>query len=425
MREEIMMILRMLEEGKITSEQAALLIEAVDGAVGLHTSEEPSLIPERDGDEPKQSEPPVSSKKPDMTEVRDLADKLSGLADVVDRAALENLVERIRDTVESAVKSTDRVIDRVQQEVRERRRSVESGGEDTSVMHWPKAIVEPFQRMFSPSITVEKIVDGDFPGESGKKIDVELSTWNGRITVEPWDEPGFRVNVTANLIPAVQSQTSGGAGETLLDELLKCDVADDSLKIKLSHGRAVSGASFNVKLPRKFLYDMDLETENGRVSLGGFECRMIRVGTSNGRIDLDNTRATITELETSNGRINVSGVSQRLSAKTSNGGITVIPRKAVGESQYELATSNGAIEVQVADADKVGYHIDAKTSLGRIALDLPNLAYQVRDEGTVRREVITETSGYSEKTDKLTIKARTSNGQVRIVSRQEVVTDQE
>ncbi|HHX25686.1 MAG TPA: hypothetical protein GX721_03350, partial [Firmicutes bacterium] len=78
-----------------------------------------------------------------------------------------------------------------------------------------------------------------------------------------------------------------------------------------------------------------------------------------------------------------------------------------------------------ADADKVGYHIDAKTSLGRIALDLPNLAYQVRDEGTVRREVITETSGYSEKTDKLTIKARTSNGQVRIVSRQEVVTDQE
>ena len=86
----------------------------------------------------------------------------------------------------------------------------------------------------------------------------------------------------------------------------------------------------------------------------------------------------------------------------------------MGESQYELTTSNGAIEVQVADADKVGYHIDAKTSLGRIALDLPNLAYQVRDEGTVRREVITETSGFSKNADRLTIKARTSNGQVRI-----------
>ena len=37
MREEIVMILKMLEEGKITSEQAVLLIEAVDEAVGLHT----------------------------------------------------------------------------------------------------------------------------------------------------------------------------------------------------------------------------------------------------------------------------------------------------------------------------------------------------------------------------------------------------
>jgi DUF4097 and DUF4098 domain-containing protein YvlB len=160
---------------------------------------------------------------------------------------------------------------------------------------------------------------------------------------------------------------------------------------------------------------MDLETKNGRVSLSGFECRMIRVETSNGRIDLDNAHTVIAELETSNGRINVSGVTQRLSARTSNGGITVIPRKIAGESQYELITSNGAIEVQVADADKVGYHIDAKTSLGRITLDLPNLAYQVRDEGTARREVITETSGFSESADRLTIKARTSNGPVRIV----------
>ncbi len=191
-------------------------------------------------------------------------------------------------------------------------------------------------------------------------------------------------------------------------------MADDSLKVKLSHGKAVSGASFNVRLPRKFLYDMDLETQNGRVSLGEFECRMITVETSNGRIDLDNTRGVMTQLETSNGRINVNGITQRLSARTSNGGITVMPRKIAGESQYELTTSNGAIEVQVADADKVGYHIDAKTSLGRISLDLPNLAYQVRDEGTVRREILTETSGFSESTDKLTIKARTSNGQIRI-----------
>jgi DUF4097 and DUF4098 domain-containing protein YvlB len=416
MREEVIMILNMLEEGKITSEQAASLIEAVDDAMGLRAPEESSPAAEGDGEKPEEPEQTPSSKKPEMIEVKRLVDKLSGLADVVDRAAFENLAEKIRETVESAVKSTDQVIDRVQQEVRDRRRSVESDDEDASMARWSKTILEPFQRMFSPSIRVEKVIEGSFGGESGKKIDVALSTRNGSIVVEPWDEPGFRVNVTANVVPAAEGQANDcGAAKALVEELLKCDAADDSLKIKAVHGKALTGASFDVKLPREFLYDMDLKTQNGRVSLGEFECRMIKVETSNGRIELDNTGGVITELETSNGRIDVSAVTQRLSAKTSNGGITIIPRKITGESQYVLKTSNGAIEVKLEDADKVGYHIDAKTSLGRIVVDLPNLAYQVRDEETVRREVVAETSGFSEDTDRLTIKARTSNGQVRIM----------
>ena len=409
MREEVMMILKMLEEGKITVDQAASLIEAVNEVVGLDA-------PEGDSGKSKESEPRPSLKGPDMAEVKGLVDKLSGLADVVDRAAFENLAEKIRSTVESAVKSTDQVIDRVQQEVRDRRRSVESDDEEASMARWSKAILEPFQRMFSSGIKVEKVIEGSFEGEAGKKIDVVFITRNGSIVVEPWDEPGFHVNVTANVIPAVEGKVNDcGAAKALMEELLKCDATDHSLKIHAGHGKALAGASFDVRLPREFLYDMDLKTQNGRVSLGEFGCRMIRVETSNGRIELDNTHGVITELDTSNGRINVSGITERLSAKTSNGGITVIPLKITGESQYELKTSNGAIEVKLADADKVGYHIDAKTSLGRIVVDLPDLAYQVRDEGTVQREVVAETSGFSEDTDRLTIKARTSNGQVRIM----------
>lgn len=416
MREEVMMILKMLEEGKITSEQASSLIEAIDDAVGFRASGESFETPEGDGEKSEESKPTPSSKGPGMTEVKGLVDKLSGLVDVVDKEALDNLAETIRETVESAVKSTDQVIDRVQQEV-DRRLRVESDDEDDSLARWSKAILEPFQRMFSPSIRVEKVVEGGFKGEAGKKIDIALITRNGSIVVEPWDESGFRVIMTANVIPAVEGRTNDyEAANALVEEFLKCGVTDDSLKIKAGHERALAGASFDVKLPREFLYDMDLKTQNGRVSLGEFECRMIKVETSNGRIELDNTHGVITELESSNGRINVSGITRRLSARTSNGGIAVIPRRITGESEYELKTSNGAIEVQLADADRVGYHIDAKTSRGCIVLDLPGLAYLARDEGTARRELITETSGFSESTDRLTIKARTSNGQVRIVN---------
>lgn len=416
MREEVMMILKMLEEGKITSEQASSLIEAIDDAVGLRIPEESFETPEGDDEKSEESKPTPSSKVPGVAEIKGLVDKLSGLVDVVDREAFENLAEKIRETVESAVKSTDQAIDRVQQEVRGRKIRVESDDEDASRARWSKAIVEPFQRMFSPSIRVEKVIEGSLAGESGKEIDVALITQNGSIAVEPWDEPGFRVKTTAHVTPAAEGRTNDcETAKAVLEELLKYEATDNSLEIKVSHGKALSGASLDVKLPREFLYDMDLETQNGRVGLGQFQCKMIRVKTSNGRIELDNTRGVIMELEASNGRIDVSGIAQRISAKTSNGGITVIPRKITGDSQYELKTSNGAIEVKLADADKAGYHIEAKTSMGRIVVDLPDLAYQVRDEETVRREVVAETSGFSENTDRLTIKARTSNGQVRIM----------
>jgi len=37
---------------------------------------------------------------------------------------------------------------------------------------------------------VEKVVEGSFKGEAGKKIDIALITRNGSIVVEPWDESG-------------------------------------------------------------------------------------------------------------------------------------------------------------------------------------------------------------------------------------------
>ena len=166
--------------------------------------------------------------------------------------------------------------------------------------------------VLSLSTNVEKVVDGSFQGEDGKKIDVKLSTWNGRINVEPWDEPGFRVTVTADAVLGRERETPSEADSTMLDDVFEYDVADDSLKVKLHDSRAaVRGASLNVKLPRRFVYDMDLETQNGHVSVGELECRMVKVETSNGRIELDNTYAVISELETSNGRIVLTGVTKR------------------------------------------------------------------------------------------------------------------
>ena len=81
MREEIMMILGMLEEGKITSDQAALLIEAVVETVGLYDLEEPLPSFKDDAKNAGECHHHESAEKPGGEGVKGVADKLSGLAD--------------------------------------------------------------------------------------------------------------------------------------------------------------------------------------------------------------------------------------------------------------------------------------------------------------------------------------------------------
>lgn len=439
MQEEHMMILKMLEEGKITAEEAAALIEAVDEATGASGGagfEEAGEMPEgarpeeawRDasqessGAEGEKDGAAATGRKrpyrPDLSRLRGLADKLSRLAEVADGPALENLAGRIERTVERAMREKERVLERA---MREKERAIERMEKGISKVHWhhkghgvmppwAETFTEPLLGIFSPGVKVEKVLEGTFAEES-RGIDVEATTSNGSITIEPWDETGFRIEVRAHV------RMAGGdpkAAQAKLDEDLEYETTAGGLRIKCNAGGAISGASLTMRLPRKLQYDLALETSNGKVEIGSLDCSTIEAETSNGRITLDETRAATAELETSNGRIQCTGTARKLTAETSNGRIVVAPGKISGEAKYELETSNGSIEVQLATDAEVGYSIEAETSLGGIHVDLPDLVYRVNSGGMGHREVVAITSGYDEKANRLRIKAETSNGSITV-----------
>ncbi len=475
MREEHMMILEMLEEGKITSEEAAALIEALEEAV---EAEEEAVQEGGEGREDREAARPVEGHEgaagesggptdsaaggtgaagapsegaqeageageteeagetgeareagesgrvreagrhgPDFTKIRMLADKLSRLAEIADGPALESLAERIEKTVEKAMREKERVVEQAR---REEERTMEKLKEGISEAHrhyrvhdpaaWIESFTEPFLGAFAPGFRVKKVLEGAFD-EQLKSIDIEATTSNGSITIEPWDGAGFRVEVRAR----VRNTTGDPAvAQARLEEAIDYEATPGRLRIDCSGAKVVSGASLVIQLPRSFQYDLELESSNGKVEIGRLECGRVEVETSNGRISFDGQSADAAELETSNGRIQCMGAAKRLVAETSNGSIFVAPARVTGDAAYELETSNGSIEVQLASDDDVGYSIEAETSQGDIHVDLPNLVYQVNTRSVGHKEIVASTPGYDEKANRLQVKAETSNGSITI-----------
>ncbi|MDK2930959.1 MAG: hypothetical protein PWR07_1090 [Bacillota bacterium] len=476
-REEHMMILKMLEEGKITSEEAAALIDALDEAVegeegapceggegspGLReaareagqTGEErkdaagacagagagagaharagagadagadagaatgdAAGTEGRDADEGGRAWGTVGH-GPDFAKIRALADKLAHLAEASYGPALESLAERIEKTVERAMKEKERAIERA---MRAKERAAEKLGEDFSEPHlrfrwgepsaWVEAFTEPFLGAFAPGVRVKKTFEGSFDAKVNR-VTIEATTSNGGITIEPWDGPGFRVEIRARVRGAAGDP---GAAQARLEDSIEYETGPGRLRIDCSGGKVVSGAALTIQLPRGFQYDLDLETSNGKVEVGTLECGTIEVETSNGRIDLDGARAVVAKLETSNGRIQCKGAAKKLVAETSNGSIFVAPARPAGNAVYELETSNGSIEVQLAASGDVGYSIEAETSHGGIHVDLPNLVYQVNTTSMGHKEIVASTAEYEARANKLRIKAETSNGSITII----------
>jgi len=475
-REEHMMILKMLEEGKITSEEAAALIDALDEAVEVEEG-----VPCEGGEgspglrEPGREAGQTSEERkdaagafaragagaharagagagagagadagaagdaarteggetgeggrewesvghgPDFAKIRALAHKLAHLAEASYGPALESLAERIEKTVERAMEERGRAIERA---MRAKERAAEKLGEDISEPHrrfrwgepsaWAEAFTEPFLGAFAPGVRVKKTFEGSFDAKLNR-VTIEATTSNGGITIEPWDGPGFRVEIRARVRGAASDP---GAAQARLEEAIEYEAGPGRLRIDCSGEKVVSGAALTIQLPRGFQYDLKLETSNGKVEVGALECGTIDVETSNGRIDLDGASAAIAELETSNGRIRCRGAAKKLVAETSNGSIFVAPASPAGDAVYELETSNGSIEVQLAASGDVGYSIEAETSHGGIHVDLPNLVYQVNTRSMGHKEIVASTARYEAKANRLRIKAETSNGSISVV----------
>jgi len=283
------------------------------------------------------------------------------------------------------------------------------------------------------------------------KVFFGVENINGPIQVSTWDkaEYGIELEIKAG------GYTEEEAAENL--EALKVDLEDQvvegqqrlTLKFDHPHERRWYSIAIDVTLPEGAETDLDVNsknggialtklkggsleatTKNGGITLGEISAAKIDLKTSNGKVALEDVSSEEIDLRTSNGTITLDDVSaQKVTGKTSNGRIEgnvdspeaslstsngkidlTLPCKTSGE--YEFHSSNGRIYLEVSGEPRVGYDLDLRTSMSRIAVDLPDLEY-TRNKKTHK---VAKTRGYEDKDAKVTIEAHTSHGKIQVKS---------
>lgn len=398
MEQEILMILKMVEDGKITAEQAAELIEAVRG-------KENSLDEEHKGDEHKneghEGEGSLNNILKDAVKLKEMIKK---------EIREQDIGTTIRDAVAKALAQVEEGL---------------AGLGGFLGSHWGSS------GCHFPGVEVRKDYEGRFePGEGA--IRTEFSTVNGSIRLEGWDEPGYKVTVVARMnarnaderaahsrpkgIPWLSQEADVQNGDdAAVDAAIERFISGRALVFRARESRSQARCiSFVVRLPRGFTYDLKLGSSNGGIEVKGLTCSEVEAETSNGGVKLDGLEAQRIVVATSNGGVTVRGCGGQVRCTTANGGITLIPSAVKGESHYEARTSNGGIKVIVPEGESFAYALHAVTTNGRISVELPDIVYEVNSQRIGHREVRAKSEAYGEARDRLIVEAGTSNGSITV-----------
>lgn len=187
----------------------------------------------------------------------------------------------------------------------------------------------------------------DYRADAGS--DVRIDVPNARIDVEAGEGAEVLVSMSGSYSgprPGLEVQTVGD--ETRVEggcprvPFTRCDLR---LEVQMPSGS-----------------NLTIRGTNGQMSVSGLE-GAVDVETNNGRVDVEHVSGPLI-LGTTNGAIRLEdGRSERVSARTTNGGVEL--DFAAPPSVVEAESTNGGITVRVPD-DGEQYFVDADTTNGGI-----------------------------------------------------------
>lgn len=256
---------------------------------------------------------------------------------------------------------------------------------------------------------------------------LEISGVNGSVVIKKHLDPKIMV------ISRIKSASPNGDGIVNFEddpENISIKVGSSAINVSVSHEVFIPDIKFkSIKIENSngkiYIEDSLSEevvasTKNAHIDLMGVNSGKVSVSTKNGRVQMNYIIGDKIDIDTSNAVIDIKHIKVRdVSAVTINGRINIENAQNVDDSSdmsMYLKTSNGGIKVNMNDMDNRVYKIKAHASNGSINLLIPEIVYHnVNRKGVTGSFVEAESKDYEMGLGKVNITSETMNGQIEIV----------
>lgn len=388
-----MLILKMLQEGKITAEEAHKLLESLD----TNTSNFKSDTRRYD---------------------KRFEEKMQGLHQKASKVA-----EKLGNSLNSSAEKFGSNSEKFGDDFAKRMESFGSDIADSAVKFSDKLVnyLGNFIDVGNDKYQYNK----NYLYPLADNAEISIDTSNFAVIVSPTTESDLMINLYIN----------SSTPNLVLDEFFKVDQVNNNFSFKTQFPSRTWG-KVEVLVPKHLstlnivttngkcdLNDIIADnivsnTSNGKISLFKCQSKNVKAATSNGRIIVSSTSSDLADFNTSNGKIEIENCKfDKLDAKTSNGAIVLdgIYKVNAKEGSYNLRTSNGKITIALNNSETCGYMIDATTSVGNISVALPQLNYFIDKKSFSMQSVAqVKSANFDSIADKIFINAHTSNSSIAI-----------
>jgi DUF4097 and DUF4098 domain-containing protein YvlB len=214
-----------------------------------------------------------------------------------------------------------------------------------------------------------------------KEIDIDLA--NGSINMIPWDQEDVRIECAAKVY---RVETQEEARRKLLEEAV---FAIEGQKLRFSSQQKWMKMDVTVYIPRAeyenarirlfngsisaenlVVENFKAKTANGKVSFENLVSKKLETETANGHIQITDSRIYDLEAETLNGAINTDGAFHRVDLQSFSGSIQCTVTEQACES-IEAKTATGGINLYVPE--NVAARGELKSNLGAFKLEIDNI----------------------------------------------------
>lgn len=398
--EEKLLILKMLEEGKISSDEAAKLLEAVEGSGSGTGREEGSPKQHRQVNFQFEVEK-VKEKMQDWK--KEFKQNIKGYKEGEFDKTVEDFVDKAEKLGKNLATTTYGVLDKM----------VDFVGSfiDTNAFN-----------VFGSY----KVEDRSFEWIAAEGMDIDIEGTNGSIIVKKHDDNKI---IVKSKVRSPQNNADEILG-LIQDECKFSIKINKAVNVSVTHEIYIPAIKFkNIKFSTTngkiyvedtISEDFQCSTKNAHIEIMGVNSNNIKLSTKNARIQASYLISKTIEIDTTNATLDIKHIkAEKIKAVSTNGRLLAENIKNPEEIKVidiYFKTSNAWIKINMNDMNSNGYKVKAQTSNGGINLLIPQIIYNnLGKQGLGGATVEAESVNFNDAEHKVYITAETANGYIEIV----------